>query len=157
MLGVRKGQNKKITLSQLLKVSPSLKDTLHHETRARARQEPSEVGEKKLPVHHQQVKEAIKMLTRASHGYLGAGKVYDLLPVAHTTFLFGKPSSKWLCLQHTGKAASWPTGPCHSPQAQRSAPEAKGVSQLKVQAAYKDRQEELGKTALPEAQRVGMQ
>lgn len=42
------------------------------------------------------------------------------------------------------------TGPCHSPQAQRSAPEAKGVSQVKVQAACRDRKEELEKTALPE-------
>lgn len=91
------------------------------------------------------------MLARASHGYLGAGKVCDLFPVAHTTFLSGKPSSKWLCLQCMGRAASRPTRPCHSSQAQKSAPEAKGVSQLKVQAAYKDRQEELETTALPEA------
>lgn len=157
MLGVRKGQNKKVTLSQSLKVSPSPQDTLHHETRVRACQEPSGVGEQKLPVH-QQVKEAPRTLARASQGYLGAGKVCDLFPAAKTTFLFGKPSSKCLCLQCTGKAASWPTVPCHSPQAQRLAPEAKGVSWLEVhKAVYEGRQEELEKTVLPEAQRVGVQ
>lgn len=127
VLGVRIGQNNKVTQSQPLKGSPSPKDTLHHKTRARACQEPSEVGEQQLPVHHQQVKEALRLLARASHGYLGAGKVCDLFPAAHTTFFFGKLSSKWLCLQCMGKAASWPAGPCHGPQEQRSAPEAKGV------------------------------
>lgn len=97
------------------------------------------------------------ILARVSHAYSGAGEVCAPFPAAQTTFLFGKPSSKWLWLQCMEKAASQLTVPCHGPQAQRSAPKAKGVSRLEMQAAYEDRQEELEQTALPEARRVGAQ
>lgn len=155
MLGVKKRQNKKVTLSQLLEVSPSPKDTLHHETRARACQEHSEVGEK-LPVHQQQVKEAPRIRARASHGYWEQEKFVTFFQLLTPLSFLGSPGAS-VCVCNAWKSSFMANRTMAQSTGTKTSTRSKEVSQLKVQEAYKDRQEELEKSALPEAQRIGVQ